>query len=270
MLSLTLIAVLLACGVVAGFLAGLLGVGGGLVIVPVVVGVLDAAGLGGSHVQHLAVGTSLAVMVFTSFASVRAHHKKGAVNWAIVRGMAPAMMVGTFVGSLLAGWIPSNALRWFFVIYAYVIGAQMFFGAAPTASRDMPGIAGQSAAGGVIGMVSSWVGIGGGSMSVPFMGWCNVRMHTAIATSAALGWPIAVSGALGYLAAGWQTPGLPWGAFGFIYLPAMLALMLMTVLCAPLGARAAHALPVAKLKKGFALLMAVMASEMLLGLLRQG
>ncbi len=210
MLSLTLIAVLLACGVVAGFLAGLLGVGGGLVIVPVVVGVLDAAALGGNHVQHLAVGTSLAVMVFTSFASVRAHHKKGAVNWAIVRGMAPAMMLGTFAGSLLAGWIPSNALRWFFVIYAYAIGAQMFFGATPTASREMPGFAGQSAAGGVIGMVSSWVGIGGGSMSVPFMGWCNVPMHSAIATSAALGWPIAVSGALGYLTAGWQTPGLPW------------------------------------------------------------
>ncbi len=268
MLSLSLFAVLLACGAVAGFLAGLLGVGGGLVIVPVVVGVLQAAALGGDHVQHLAVGTSLAVMVFTSFSSVLAHHKKGAVNWQIVRGMAPVMMLGTFAGSLLAGLIPSHALQWFFVVYAYVIGLQMLSGAAPKASRGLPGRVGQGTAGGVIGMVSSWVGIGGGSMSVPFMSWCNVPVHTAIATSAALGWPIAVSGALGYLSAGQGVANLPWGSVGFVYLPAMLALMLMTVLLAPLGARAAHALPVPKLKKAFAVLMLVMASEMLYGLLK--
>jgi len=268
MLSLTMFAVLLGFGALAGFLAGLLGVGGGLVIVPVVVGVLEAAGLGGNHVQHLAVGTSLAVMVFTSFASVREHHKKGAVNWAIVRGMAPAMVLGTFAGSLLAGFIPSNGLKWFFVVYAYVIGAQMYLGAKPPASRNLPGRIGQAGAGSVIGMISSWVGIGGGSMSVPFMSWCNVPVHTAIATSAALGWPIAVSGAAGYLSSGWGVAGLPWGSLGFIYLPAMGALMLMTVLCAPLGARAAHRLPVPKLKKAFAVLMTVMASEMLWSQLR--
>ena len=149
MLSLTMFAVLLGFGALAGFLAGLLGVGGGLVIVPVVVGVLEAAGLGGNHVQHLAVGTSLAVMVFTSFASVREHHKKGAVNWAIVRGMAPAMVLGTFAGSLLAGFIPSNGLKWFFVVYAYVIGAQMYLGAKPPASRNLPGRIGQAGAGSV-------------------------------------------------------------------------------------------------------------------------
>ncbi|WP_024304437.1 sulfite exporter TauE/SafE family protein [Pseudogulbenkiania sp. MAI-1] len=268
MLSISLLLVLLACGALAGFLAGLLGVGGGLVIVPVVVGVLTSARLGGEHVQHLAVGTSLAVMVFTSFSSVLAHHRKGAVDWRIVRAMAPAIVAGTFVGSLLAGAIPGHVLRWFFVVYAYLIGLQMFFGAKPAASREMPGLVGQWSAGGVIGVISSWVGIGGGSMSVPFMSWCNVPVHTAIATSAALGWPIAVSGAIGYLMSGWQAPGLPWGALGFVYLPAMLALMLMTVLCAPLGARAAHALPVAGLKRVFAVLMAVMASQMLYGLLQ--
>lgn len=268
MLSISLILVLLGCGVLAGFLAGLLGVGGGLVIVPVVVGVLSSANLGGEHVQHLAVGTSLAVMVFTSFSSVLAHHRKGAVDWRIVRAMAPAIIAGTFVGSLLAGFIPGHVLRWFFVVYAYLVGLQLFFGAKPAASRNLPGLAGQWGAGGVIGMISSWVGIGGGSMSVPFMSWCNVPVHTAIATSAALGWPIAVSGAVGYLLSGWGTAGLPWGSLGFIYLPATLALMLMTVLCAPLGARMAHALPVAGLKRAFAVLMAVMASQMLYGLLR--
>lgn len=263
MLSLSLFAVLLLFGAIAGFLAGLLGVGGGLVIVPVVSGVLAAAAVGGAHAQHLAVGTSLAVMVFTSFSSVLAHHKKGAVDWGVVRGMAPAMVVGTLAGSLVAGWIPGGALRWFFVVYAYAIGLQMFLGARPKASRELPGTAGQLGAGGVIGVVSSWVGIGGGSMSVPFLAWCNVPVHRAIATSAALGWPIAVSGAAGYLLGGWGVPGLPWGSAGFIYLPAMLALTLMTVLMAPLGARAAHRLPVDRLKKAFAVLMAVMATQML-------
>ncbi|WP_047250317.1 sulfite exporter TauE/SafE family protein [Chromobacterium subtsugae] len=267
MLAPPLLVALLGCGAVAGFLAGLLGVGGGLIIVPVVLAVLAAAHLGGEHAQHLAVGTSLAVMVFTSASSVRAHHKKGAVDWRIVRGMAPAMVLGTLAGSLLAGWIPGRALAWFFVVYAYAVAAQMLIGKQPRAGREMPGRAGQGAAGGAIGMISSWVGIGGGSMSVPLMSWCNVPVHTAIGTSAALGWPIAVSGALGYLASGWRAQGLPWGSVGFVYLPAMLALMLMTVLCAPLGARAAHRLPVARLKKAFALLMVAMASEMLLRLL---
>ncbi|OHX12396.1 hypothetical protein BI347_01970 [Chromobacterium sphagni] len=257
MLSLPLIAALLACGAVAGFLAGLLGVGGGLVIVPVLAGVLSAAALGGEHAQHLAVGTSLAVMVFTSASSVRAHHRKGAVDWRIVRGMAPAMVLGTFAGSLLAGWVPGLALRWFFVVYAYAVAAQMLIGRQPAAGREMPGWAGQGAAGGVIGMVSSWVGIGGGSMSVPFMSWCNVPVPSAIGTSAALG----------YLISGWTATGLPWGSAGFVYLPAMPALMAMTVLLAPFGARMAHRLPVARLKKAFALLMAAMASEMLYRLL---
>ncbi|MEO9453951.1 sulfite exporter TauE/SafE family protein, partial [Chromobacterium phragmitis] len=230
--------------------------------------VLSAARLGGEHAQHLAVGTSLAVMVFTSLSSVRAHHKKGAVDWRIVRGMAPAMVAGTLLGSLVAGWISGLALRWFFVAYAYAVAAQMMIGRQPKGGREMPGAAGQGMAGGAIGMVSSWVGIGGGSMSVPFMSWCNVPVHAAIATSAALGWPIAVSGALGYLYSGWGAAGLPPGSAGFIYLPAMLALMLMTVLLAPVGAKAAHRLPVARLKKAFAVLMTVMASQMLYSLLR--
>lgn len=263
MLSLALVAVLLAFGAVAGFLAGLLGVGGGLIIVPVVAGTLTAAGLGGEHGQHLAIGTSLAVMMFTSASSVRAHHQKGAVDWRIVRGMALAMVLGTLAGSLVAGWIPGLALRWFFVIYAYAVAAQMLIGRQPQAGRALPGGAGLAAAGGGIGMISSWVGIGGGSMSVPFLSWCGTPLHRAIGTSAALGWPIAVAGAAGYLAGGWRAAGLPWGSLGFIYLPATLALTLMTVLCAPLGARLAHRLPVARLKKAFALLMTVMASEML-------
>ncbi|UGA40449.1 sulfite exporter TauE/SafE family protein [Chromobacterium haemolyticum] len=271
MLSVPLILALLVCGAVAGFLAGLLGVGGGLVIVPVVLGVLSAAQLGGDHAQHLAVGTSLAVMVFTSLSSVRAHHKKGAVDWRIVRAMAPAMVIGTLLGSLVAGAISGLALKWFFVGYAYLVAVQMFFNLKPQASRGMPSPAGQWGAGGLIGMISSWVGIGGGSMSVPFMSWCKcagAHRHRHQRGAGLAHRRIAVSGAVGYLYSGWGAAGLPAGALGFVYLPAMLALMLMTVLMAPLGARAAHKLPVARLKQVFAALMAVMASEMLYNLLR--
>ena len=254
-------------GVVAGFLAGLLGVGGGLIIVPAMVWVLEAAGV--THqVQHLALGTSLAVMVFTSFASVRAHHARGAVDWSIVKRMAPAMIVGMLVGSQIAGWIPSHDLKWFFVVYAYVIALQMLADKKPQGGRPLPGPLGLWSSGGVIGVISSFVGIGGGSMSVPFMSWCNVPMPRAIATSAALGWPIAVAGAVGYVISGWHAPDLPPGAVGFVYLPGLFTLSVVTVLVAPQGARLAHRLPVSRLKKVFAGLMAVMATQMLWTLVR--
>ena len=177
---------LMAIGAVAGFLAGLLGVGGGLIIVPALVWMLEASGMH-DHVQHIALGTSLAVMVFTSFASVRAHHRHGAVDWSIVRRMAPAMVLGTLLGSQIAGFIPSRDLKWFFVFYAYLIAVQMLLNLKPKPERDLPGAVGLWSIGGIIGVISSFVGIGGGSMSVPFMSWCNVAMQRAIATSAAVG-----------------------------------------------------------------------------------
>lgn len=253
-------------GVVAGFLAGLLGVGGGLIIVPAMVWVLEAAGV--THqVQHLALGTSLAVMVFTSFASVRAHHARGAVDWSIVKRMAPAMIVGMLVGSQIAGWIPSHDLKWFFVVYAYVIALQMLADKKPQGGRPLPGPLGLWSSGGVIGVISSFVGIGGGSMSVPFMSWCNVPMPRAIATSAALGWPIALSGTLGYMLSGWGRSGLPAYSAGFVYLPAVATLCLITMRTAPIGARLAHRLPVAKLKKAFAGVMILTATQLLWKLL---
>lgn len=258
---------LMAIGAVAGFLAGLLGVGGGLIIVPALVWMLEASGMH-DHVQHIALGTSLAVMVFTSFASVRAHHRHGAVDWSIVRRMAPAMVLGTLLGSQIAGFIPSRDLKWFFVFYAYLIAVQMLLNLKPKPERDLPGAVGLWSIGGIIGVISSFVGIGGGSMSVPFMSWCNVAMQRAIATSAALGWPIALSGAIGYVIAGWSQAKLTEYSVGFVYLPALLTLCIVTTVVAPIGAKIAHALPVSQLKKAFAGILIVMASEMLWGLLR--
>lgn len=262
----TMLLALAGMGVVAGILAGLLGVGGGLILVPVLVWVMEGSGMT-QDVQHLALGTSLAVMVFTSFASVRAHHQHGAVDWAIVRRFAPPIVLGTLLGTQVAGWLPSRELRWFFVLYAYVIAAQMLLDAKPKGGRALPGVLGLSGVGGLIGLISSFVGIGGGSMSVPFMTWCNVPMQRAIATSAALGWPIALSGTLGYMLSGWGRTGLPAYSAGFVYLPAVATLCLITMRTAPIGARLAHRLPVAKLKKAFAGVMILTATQLLWKLL---
>lgn len=259
--------VFLALGCVAGFLAGLLGVGGGLIIVPVLVWVFEHAGVVPDYVLHLALGTSLATILFTSISSVRGHHARAAVDWGVVRSIAPGIMLGTFVGALLAGCMSSVGLKWFFVIFASVVGAQMFANVRPQASRQLPSAGGMFVSGGVIGVISSFVGIGGGSLSVPFMSWCNVPIHRAVGTSAAIGFPIALAGAAGYVVSGMRVAALPQASFGFVYLPALLGISLCSMLTAGLGARAAHALPVASLKKAFAVLLLGMAGKMLIGLL---
>lgn len=258
---------LLIVGCFAGFLAGLLGVGGGLIIVPVMVWMLHALNLGGEYVQHIAIGTSLGVMVFTSFSSTLAQQRNGAVRWDIVKKMAPAMVVGTFLGAAIAGFVPSYALQWFFVVFAYLVVCQIISKKTPIGARHIPGLLGCSAVGTIIGMISSWVGIGGSSVTIPFMSWCNVSIRHAIATSAALGWPVAFSGTIGYVIAGWSIHSLPVGSFGFVYLPAALTLVIATTICAPLGVKAAHALSPAKLKMAFALLLFVVASQMTWSLL---
>ncbi|GAB3261873.1 sulfite exporter TauE/SafE family protein [Chitinimonas naiadis] len=261
------IAGFLATGAVAGLLAGLLGVGGGLIIVPALVAIFEASGFPSQHILHLALGTSLASIVFTSLSSLRAHNQRGAVQWRTVRGMAAGLMLGTFAGAWLAARLPSLGLKWFFVLFAYVVAAQMLSGFKPKPTRQLPGWGGLTVAGGVIGGVSSFVGIGGGSLSVPFMTLCNVAMQQAVGTSAALGLPIALAGLAGYALNGAGVAGLPAGSLGFVYLPALAGVVLASILTAPLGAALAHRLPVATLKKCFAALLILIASRMLIGLL---
>ena len=252
----------LLLGLFAGFLAGLLGVGGGLVIVPVLVFIFSAQHFPEASILHLALGTSLGSIIFTSISSLRAHHAHGAVDWHIVRTITPGIVTGTLLGSVLAAQLSTHFLKVFFVVFLFYVGTQMLLNIKPKPTHKLPGLGGMFAAGNVIGSVSSLVGIGGGTLSVPFMTWCNVKMHQAIGTSAAIGFPIAVAGAAGYVANGLAVKGLPQYSLGFVYLPALAGVVLASMLTAPLGAKLAHKLPVGKLKKIFAILLYTLGVKM--------
>ena len=256
----------LVLGAVAGFFAGLLGVGGGAIMVPVLAMMFAAQGFPEAHLMHLALGTSMATIVFTSISSLRAHHKHGAVVWPIVRDIAPGIVVGTLLGAQIAGRVPTKPLAIFFAIFIAYVAVQMILNVKPKPSRNLPGKAGMFGVGAFIGGISSLVAIGGGSLSVPFMTWCNVKVHHAIGTSAAIGFPIALAGTIGYMIAGYGAAGLPAGSFGFIYLPALAATVIISMLMAPIGAKVAHSLPVATVKKIFAGLLVLLLAKMLHGL----
>ncbi len=259
----------LGVGAVAGILAGLLGVGGGLVIVPMMVFALTWQGVAPEHIMHLALGTSLASIIFTSVSSFLAHHRRGAVQWQVVRRIVVGILLGTFLGATIASRLSTNVLKAIFVVFLYYMAVQFLLDRKPKPGRTLPGLWGMFGVGLVIGLVSAFVGIGGGTLSVPFMIYCNLPVHTAIGTSAAIGFPIAIAGAVGYLVNGWGTANLPPWSLGFVYLPALAAIVGCSVLTAPLGARLAHSLPVAHLKRVFAVLLLVMGTKLLTDLLRQ-
>ena len=250
-------------GAVAGVLAGLLGIGGGLVIVPMLTFMFTAQGLPHEHILHLALGTSLTSIIFTSISSMRAHHKKGAVIWPVILRITPGIIFGTLFGSWVAAGLSTNALKVVFAVFLFYVATQMLLGIKPKPSRAIPGTGGIFGAGSIIGIFSSLVGIGGGTLSVPFLVWCNTAMHTAIGTSAAIGFPIALAGAAGYIINGWGAANLPPGTLGFVHLTALGGIVIASVCTAPLGAALAHRLPVPKLKKIFATLLYLLAFRML-------
>lgn len=259
-----LIAELALLGLCTGFLAGLLGIGGGMLMVPFVTFIMSGRGVAPDLAVKMAIATSMATIVFTSISSVRAHHRRGAVQWRIVRNLAPGIVLGAAVASLGAFALLKGA--WLALLFAAFVGfsaTQMLIDAKPAPTRTMPATAGQWASGGVIGFLSGLVGAGGGFVSVPFMTWCNVPIHQAVATSAALGFPIALANGLGYVVSGQSVQGLPAGALGYVFVPALVVLATASVLVAPLGVRAAHALPVKQLKRVFAMLLYALAAYML-------
>lgn len=257
----------LALGAFTGFFAGMLGIGGGLVMVPVLTLLFAAQQFAPGEQLHLALGTSMAAIVFTSLSSLRAHHRHGAVLWPVVRQITPGILAGTALGTLFAAQVPARPLALFFTAFVCLVALQMSTNFKPKAARELPGGAGVFGAGLGIGAVSSLVAIGGGSLTVPFLTWCNVRVQHAIGTSAAVGFPLAIGGTLGYLFNGWGAPELPAWSLGYVYLPALAGLVPTSMLIAPLGARTAHALPVATLKRIFAGVLILLAAKMLHGLL---
>ncbi len=258
-----LVAELLLLGTVTGFLAGLLGVGGGMMMVPFMTWILSARGVEPGLAVKMAIATSMATILFTSLSSVRAHHARGAVRWDLLRSLAPGIVGGGLLsGAGLFAVLKGQGLALFFAGFIGFSALQMMLDRKPRPTRQMPGPLGQTAVGGLIGLVSGLVGAGGAFLSVPFMTWCNVPIRQAVGTSAALGFPIALANTVGYLVAGRAlAPALP-GAFGYLYLPALVVVAAASTTLAPLGARVAHRTDVAKLKRVFSLLLFGLAAYM--------
>ncbi len=256
----------LALGAFAGFFAGMLGIGGGLVMVPLLTTIFAAqGGFPAGELLHMALGTSMAAIIFTALASLRAHHAHGAVLWRLVAQITPGILAGTALGAVAAAHVPATPLAVFFSVFVCLVALQMTLNLKPKAARELPGGVGVAAVGLGIGTISALVAIGGGSLTVPFLTWCNVRVQHAIGTSAAVGLPIALGGTAGYVFNGWNHAGLPAGSLGFVYLPGLALLVLASMLTVPHGARVAHRLPVATLKKVFAALLVVLAAKLLWG-----
>lgn len=252
-----------ALGALVGFLAGLLGIGGGAVMVPVLVLIFDAQGLPREHLLHLAVGTSMSTILLTSLASIRAHQDRGAIRWDITRGMTPGIIIGGLAGAALAVAIPTGALAVAFTVIIFVAATNMILDRQPNPSRQLPGPLGLNAAGGAIGGLSSIAAMGGAFASVPFMLWCNVPMRHAVGTAASLGFPIALAGTAGFIVNGLQDIGLPPGSLGYVYMPAFAGIVITSVLVTPLGATVAHRLQTRTLKRIFAALLYVLVARML-------
>ena len=258
-----LIASFIVLGAVVGFLAGLLGIGGGLVMVPVLTALFVWQGLPAENVVHLALGTSMASIVVTSISSMRAHNRKGGVIWDVVKLISPGIVVGAFLATFVASVLSSTFLGIFFACFLVYASTQMFLNKKPEPSRTLPGAGGLFAAGGVIGSISALVSIGGGTLSVPYLSWHNVDVKKAIGTSAAIGLPISVAGTIGYLVNGINADlQIPY-VYVFIYLPGVVLISVMSFMMAPVGASLAHRLPVPVLKKVFAVLLLGLALKMI-------
>src|SRR5690625_1519289 len=238
-------------GAAAGLLAGLFGVGGGTILVPVLLLLFRQSGMPQSLWMHMALGTSLAVIVLNAVSSMRAHSKRGAVRWDIVRNLVLGVILGAWAGAWVADRLSSETLGIIFAGFLIAIGLQLLTARQPKPQHQVPGRKGLLGAGGVIGIVSALVGIGGGSLTVPFLIWCNVHVSHAVATSAAVGLPIALAGAIGYIGTGLGNPELPPLSLGYVYLPAFIGMAVGGSLFAPLGARSEHGIPAERQQEAF-------------------
>ena len=257
----------LILGLFVGYFSGLLGIGGGLIMVPVLTFMFEVQHIPAQNILHLALGTSMATILFTSISSTWQHHAHQAVNWKTFRFITPGILLGTAMGAVIVAYVAPHWITLFFVLFVYFAATQMLAGFRPDATRDYPSRIEITAAGVVIGGISSIVSIGGGVLSVPYLVWHKQPVRNAIATSAALGFPIALGGTLGYIVNGYiKGVDLPDFSLGYVYLPVLFWLVTGSMLTAPLGAKATHSMPVDTLGKIFAVVLFALASRMLIKL----
>ena len=262
-MEISLIVAFVALGCVIGFLAGLLGIGGTMVMVPFLTIIFTHQNFPREHTVHIAVATAMASIVFTSISNAHAHNRHGAVLWPVVRGLVPGILMGSLVGPLIVSGMSALLLASLFALFAVFSAVQMIWGKVPKATRELPGRLGLIGAGAGIGILSGMIGAGGAFITVPYLERCNVRIHNAVATSAALGLPIAVSGTVGFILTGFRQAGLPAHSLGYVYLPALLCIASASMLFAPVGARLAHRWPVKTLKRVFACMLFGVAAFMI-------
>lgn len=263
-MSIELLAGFILLGVFVGFMAGLLGIGGGGILVPVLTTIFVYLEVPMAHLVHLALGTSMACITITSFSSLMAHHKRGGVVWQLVKVMAPGVVLGTFLATFLVALMNSKHLAIFFSIFMAYVSVQMFLDIKPKNTQHTGGKWELFSVASFIGAISALVSIGGGSLTVPYLNWRNVDIKKAIGSSAALGFPIAIAGSIGYLINGLSAKINLDYTVGFVYLPAVLLVAIPSYFTAPLGAKMAHFLPVSILKKIFSLLLMLLSMKMLL------
>lgn len=266
MLNVEWVVLYIALGTFVGFMSGMLGVGGGGLLVPLLASIFTYQGLGSNSVVHFALATSLACMIITSASSMRAHAFKGAVMWDVVKGMAPGIMVGAFMATQVASYINSVNIAIFFALFMVLVALQTFFKWQPLPSKKPRTLFGLTMAGIGVGSVSALAAVGGGFLTVVYLGYKNIDIKRAIGTSAAIGFPIAITGTIGYMLTGWTaTLDKPY-TFGFIYVPAFVAISIASAISAPYGARYSHNLPEAKLKKLFAIICLILSIKMLVSI----
>jgi uncharacterized membrane protein YfcA len=257
------ILMLMLCGGISGFLAGLLGIGGGMILVPFMILVFGHLGFNQEVIVHMAIATGMATILFTTSSAIWAHHKHGSVDWKLVVALSPGMVFGGLVGgSELFEALKTSWLSLFFALFIVYSSIQMLLNKKPKPGRELPGPVGLFAFGTFAGALASLVGAGGAFITVPFMLWCNVKPHNAMASSSGLGFPIAAAATLGYMYGSWGNPNLPAGSLGFVYLPAVACIVAVSIFTAPFGAKMARKLNVGQLKRVFGIMLLFLAAFM--------
>ena len=252
-----------ALGLFNGVLAGLLGIGGGMVIVPAMIWLSPQLGVPPEHVMHVALGTSMATICFIAISSARSHHKRGSVSLPLLKVLIPGIAIGGLLGAVIAKYMHTDWLAWVFSIFAILVGIKLLSGANPEAKGDNAEGKQRLPAGIVMGAISSLVGIGGGSVVVPYLLYHKEKMVVAIGTAAACGLPLAITAAVGYIVTGWGTESLPVNHIGYVFWPAMVAIAIGSMLTAPVGAYLAHKLPTKVIKRIFAVLLIIVAVKII-------